>query len=400
MAKWLKFALIYLGAFVISISQFKIAPNVVNDELTASLNASLSSIQLLSSIFAISGVFLALPGGLIMSKVGPKKLAIVLMACLGIGNIIGYFVTNNYSLLLITRILEGVSFAMFLMIAMVYIRHWFADSGSGLALGIFGTYSALAQPIIIGIAKPVVDSLGYRSLWLIIGLLAIITMVIYIFILEDVNSKDNLKAESQSTIKVKDIFSNTKIWILALAHGCMTFSLFTYLQYGPKILEQYFGASNSEVTTYLSFFGIAGVVVGIAAGIIVDKTQKPAEVGIIAFVLMFIYWISMFVQGNETSFAIVMLGVGVLAMVTGTAYTAVMILASGMSKKTEVTGYNVALVNTIYYAVIVIGAPLTTKVIEVYGWTIGFSMLGIISALGAFLLLIFKKTNKNTLKEI
>lgn len=72
---WFKFAFIFLGALVISMSQLKISPTVVVKALTNDLNVDESSIQLLSSVFSLSGIFLlAIPGGFIMSKIGARKL--------------------------------------------------------------------------------------------------------------------------------------------------------------------------------------------------------------------------------------------------------------------------------------------------------------------------------------
>lgn len=133
--RWLKFSFIYFGAFVISMSQLKIAPTLVLDALSNSLGVDKGDIQLLSSIFSISGIFLAIPGGMLMAKIGAKRLIVLLMAVLALGNLLGYVFISNYPLLLLSRAVEGISFAMYLMVAMVYIRHWFADKGSGTALG-------------------------------------------------------------------------------------------------------------------------------------------------------------------------------------------------------------------------------------------------------------------------
>lgn len=123
------------------------------------------------------------------------------MGCLALGNFLGYFMIGNFTLLLITRMIEGISFAMFLMIAMVYIRYWFAKKGSGTALGIFGVYSALASMIVLTIV-PIVDIEGYRSLWLILGGLSLLVMIIYLFTLEDVKTEKN-------KFRKRELFTNS-----------------------------------------------------------------------------------------------------------------------------------------------------------------------------------------------
>lgn len=394
---WFKFAFIFLGALVISMSQLKISPTVVVKALTNDLNVDESSIQLLSSVFSLSGIFLAIPGGFIMSKIGARKLAIGLMGCLALGNFLGYFMIGNFTLLLITRMIEGISFAMFLMIAMVYIRYWFAKKGSGTALGIFGVYSALASMIVLNLAVPIVDIEGYRSLWLILGGLSLLVMIIYLFTLEDVKTvkKTSLEKENYLQIALKD----KGIWILAVAHAAMTFVLFTLIQILPSLFLNVYNLGDVQANGYASLFGLFGVPTGILAGILIDKFNKPMAIGFLGFILMIVCMLTATILPDLSMIYVLFLFV--ISGSIGFVYTANMIMASGLSKIPEVTGYNIAIVNTAYYLMIVVGSPITMKVIvSTNSWFLGFLLLAIISIVGLLSYLIFKKYQNNTKKLI
>ncbi|WP_348923149.1 MFS transporter [Enterococcus rotai] len=169
--RWVKFLLLYLGGVVVSLSQLKLVP--IQNELGADLAISISMVSWLMSIFTVSGIFLAIPGGAFVTRFGPKKLLVGLMGCLAIGNIWGAFSKSFWSLL-ISRAIEGISFSMIIMVGIVLINFWFKDSSSGIATGIWGTFSALGSMLAMNLFKPLAKTYGLRSLWLIIAVLSVI----------------------------------------------------------------------------------------------------------------------------------------------------------------------------------------------------------------------------------
>lgn len=99
-------------------SQFKIPPIV--DTISEYFQISIGKISWLISICTFAGILLAVPGTAIMNKIGPKNLLLILMAALGISNLIGFF-TDNYSFLLFNRALEGIAIAMIVVVGLVMI---------------------------------------------------------------------------------------------------------------------------------------------------------------------------------------------------------------------------------------------------------------------------------------
>ncbi|MFD1899736.1 MFS transporter [Enterococcus termitis] len=92
--KWIKFLLLYLGGVVVSLSQLKLVP--IQNELGQELGIPLSLVSWLMSVFTVSGIFLAIPGGALVSRFGAKKLLVGLMCCLAVGNLWGFFSTHFF----------------------------------------------------------------------------------------------------------------------------------------------------------------------------------------------------------------------------------------------------------------------------------------------------------------
>ncbi|MEG2254953.1 MAG: MFS transporter, partial [Vagococcus sp.] len=75
MNKWLKFTMLYIGAVVVGLSQLKITPII--KPLAEQLQVNMTQMSLLTSVFTISGIFIAIPGGILVSRYGAKKLLLI-----------------------------------------------------------------------------------------------------------------------------------------------------------------------------------------------------------------------------------------------------------------------------------------------------------------------------------
>lgn len=159
----LMFAIMYICAAFCSISQLKIVP--ILGLVGESLAIDLGQIGWLMSVFTIAGIILAIPAGGLVGKFGPKKVFLAVMIITVLGNIVGVFGLDNYTVLLSSRILEGCGFAMASVAGIVLINMWFPDKNTGLFVGIFVTFAAVASVVALNLALPMVTSFGMASVW-------------------------------------------------------------------------------------------------------------------------------------------------------------------------------------------------------------------------------------------
>ncbi|MBP1039494.1 MFS transporter [Vagococcus sp. BWB3-3] len=189
MNKWMRLILLYLGGTLIGLSQLKIMPIV--EPLAKHLNVSMTQMSWLTSIFTVSGIFIALPGGILVTKLGAKKLLLIIIGLLAVGNFMGALVTS-FPLLLISRVIEGISFSTIIMTSVVLISDWFKDSPhSGTAIGLFMTFPATASMIAMNSFAPLSERFGYFASWYLLGGMSLLMVVVYYFLIDNPQATEN-----------------------------------------------------------------------------------------------------------------------------------------------------------------------------------------------------------------
>jgi predicted MFS family arabinose efflux permease len=370
--KWIKFFILYIGATVLSLSQLKIVP--IFNELSSTMNISMSQTSLLTSIFTFSALFLAIPGGGILNKFGVKKVSVFIMVCLFLGNILGA-ISNSFSLLLISRVIEGISFSMIMMVSMIYINFWFRDGSAGLAIGIFGTFSALASMIGMNIFRPIYLSTGLKSIWYIMAIASFIIILCYHFLLDGPEESDSNSEEKGG---LREAASNKSTWLLAFAMGCMSFVLFTFITVYPQIFTQVYHFSPDKSNYFTSLFGLFAVPFGVVAGLITDKTGKPVALTLISYIVLSVACFLTVRLTNNILIGQVFFASACLSLVS----SSISIAVNKMVKRPSLIGSTFSIIYLFYYIGIFIGSPIVSKVVEVSGWNAGTLLLTVVSLLG------------------
>lgn len=376
-SKWIKFILLYLGAIVLSVSQMKISPTDLRESFISHLNLSSLEVSIYVSIFAFAPVFLAIPGGNLVKRYGAKSIAILIMIALFIGNIIGYL-TDSYAIMLIGRVVEGLSFSFIMVTGMVLITHWFRDGGYGWAVGIFGTFSAFGYVAVIYLLPMIYESYGLKHIWLTLAIISAIIGILFLILF------DNPKIETNSIKKttLKEALSNKKILIIAIAMSAVSFILFTFLDGYPSIFKNIYHLDAELSSLNSMIFGLVGIPVGFIIGYLIEKTGKPLTIGFLSFLIMAI---ACFITNKSTeSFLLVQ----VIVLSTCISFTSTSIAASvpKLVKSQGVVEESFAIVYTFYYIGALIGIPIVNGCVQTFGWHIGVLPLTAVAVLGAILI--------------
>ncbi|MBV7390725.1 MFS transporter [Enterococcus sp. ALS3] len=393
MNKWMKFFLLYLGGTLIGMSQLKIAP-VINP-LSQYLHTSLTQMSLLTSVFTISGIFIAIPGGALVTKIGAKKLLLGIIALLAIGNFLGT-VAGSFSMLLVTRVIEGISFSTIVMTAVVLISYWFRDSQySGTAIGIFTTFPALASLISMNLFLSLSEKYGHFASWYLIGGLSVILWILYFFFLDAPKAEDQ-SVEEKIDAPFRTVLKNKSVWILGVLQGCMAFVLYAYIALYPVLFSDYYHLSQGTANFYSGLFGLFGIPFGVVAGFLLDRVKKSGLVILVAFSTMALACLAAPFLGGVSGLIIAQ--VFFLSAAAMLASSSITILVPRAAGKEQLIGYSMSFVNLFYYTMIVIGAPLISKIVEQFSWLTGLSVLtgvACIGVIGSIIYLVTNQTIKN-----
>ncbi len=90
------------------------------------------------SLFALPGIFIAIPTGILSDRVGIRKVGLISLPLMVIGTfLIG--VSGSFPLMLAGRIVSGIGALTLAIILPPLLSHWFTQRELGLAMGIFNT---------------------------------------------------------------------------------------------------------------------------------------------------------------------------------------------------------------------------------------------------------------------
>ena len=113
-------------------------PQAYQTPLRDQYGISTSGTQLLYSVYSLPNTFMPIIGGIIISKYGDRVAVLLFSMTLLIGNIIFSFGIwgNNYSLMILGRLIGGIGGENMITVQMVCVEKWFSDTYLSLALGI------------------------------------------------------------------------------------------------------------------------------------------------------------------------------------------------------------------------------------------------------------------------
>lgn len=376
-SKWIKFIILYLGAIVLSVSQMKISPTDLRESFVSLLQITPLEVSIYVSIFAFAPVFLAVPGGNLVKRYGAKSIAVLIMVALFLGNIIGY-ITDSYIIMLVGRVIEGVSFSFIMVTGMVLITHWFRDGGYGWAVGIFGTFSAFGYAAVIYILPIVYETYGLKNIWLFLAISSAIVGVLFILLF------DNPKSRSEGTeqrASLREALSNKKIIMLAIAMSTVSFILFTFLDGYPTIFKNVYNLATETASFNSMIFGLIGIPVGFVIGYLIEKTGKPLTIGFISFIAMAIACFAT----DKTSDSLLLIQVIVLSTCISFTSTAIAASVPKIVRHEGLVEESFAIVYTLYYVGALIGIPIVNGCVQSFGWKIGVLPLTAVALLGAIL---------------
>jgi predicted MFS family arabinose efflux permease len=380
--RWALFIVLFLAALSVTLSQLKVVP--ILGDLAAGMNIGQGEIAWIMSVFYLAGIVLAIPGGAILGKMGPKKLLIGLMAFVMIGNLIGAFVTTNFPLLLVSRTIEGVAFSMIIMVGIVFITSWFEGPAAGLPIGIFTTFPAIGSIIAYNTVIPISAAKGVPSLWwCVLAYTAVVTILVAIVIKLPKPSGDAAAGAGpagapEDVPRLSEVLKSGKIWLLAVCQGCVAFVLFTYITIYPIIFQQQYGLDAIAANQYASFNGIFGIPFCIIGGFLIARIKKPAMLILVCFIGLAI---TCFITTHLTP-PMYIVHTLLSAVFTGLTISAVLVVAPMSAKRPSLIGYSVALVNTVYFLGMFIGAPAVMGTAATSGWSAGSMILVVVSIIG------------------
>jgi len=237
--------------------------------------------------------------GFIVDKIGPRKTAAIGISIWVVTMVMGGIVTT-YGMFMASRLVLGIGEAILFPVCNKFIANWFHSTEIGRAQStwLMGNYlgPAIGIPMIVFI----IGFSGWEASFFVLALFSlIINIPMILFLTRDepedhwaVNEKEltyiqEQQEEEETTTynKTDSIFTNIKFWMIWLAMLVDSLLFYGLSFWLPSYLEQERGLSAGTMGAWTSSAWLMAFAAVLIAGYISDKSQRPALVGSLSFVI-------------------------------------------------------------------------------------------------------------------
>ncbi|MBA7931960.1 MFS transporter [Klebsiella sp. RHBSTW-00215] len=220
-----------------------------------------------SGIFFIGYLFLQIPGGRIAVNGSGKKFIAWSLVAWAVVSIATGFVTHEYQLLVL-RFILGVSEGGMLPVVLTMISNWFPEKEIGRANAFVMMFAPLGGMLTAPVSGAIIAALDWRWLFIIEGLLSIVVLVVWWFMISDRPEEARWLPESErqylvttlaaeraaklaeapvSNAPVKDVFRNPGLMKLVILNFFYQTGDYGYTLWLPTILKGLTGGSMASV---------------------------------------------------------------------------------------------------------------------------------------------------------
>ena len=317
------------GGMSLALLQNKLTPvmNVIMD----AFHIDMTMTGLLSTIFTVMGVVMALPAAGMLKKFGPKTSGLIAFACAIAGSVLG-ILTENVSIMLVSRVIEGTGIGIIAVLAPSVISMWFPPEKRGLPMGIWGSWMMVSQTALFFTGTAITDAWGWRGMWILGIAVCVIAAALFAAFVSSPSPEENYAdVESDDVTVVAGIKSGPQ-WILAIAALCYTFCCFTFANW----ISTYW----TEVTPW-GASGVGMVIYGALGIVAFTATSTPA-----IYVFTFTYTIF-----------------------EALAVTAIWSIAPDFAKDPRYAGVALGVLNIGLNLGTLLSAPVSGAIQQQFGWT-------------------------------
>lgn len=257
---WVILAVVFLASVAAPLNQFKVPP--LMPVLMGEFRLNLSQAGLLMSVFAFTGLVLALPAGIIIQKLGPKTAGLMAVGCLALGSAWGALAGSTASLLA-SRVLEGVGMGLITVVGPASIAAWFPAEKQGTPMGIWATWVPVGSLLMYNVAPLLAISAGWQAVWWSGAAFALVVLVLFWLLMRLPPSLAGSPHPGpagpalEAPPRLGQALANRSIWLLALQFCCFNLVFLSTGTFLPTFLAEERDYSLTQAAFMASLISIA-----------------------------------------------------------------------------------------------------------------------------------------------
>lgn len=393
---WTVVIIAFFGGFALANVQNKVPP--VIDVIMTSFNIGETDAGWLTSVFTVMGMVTAIPASQLMRKLGSKKIGVISLAFAAAGSAIGAF-APNLTVLMITRVIEGVGVGMIAVVGPVVISEWFPPEKRGLPMGLWGSWMMCSQTLLFLVGGIIASSFSWQGVWWFCCIFCVVVLILCQLKVEDPpeGAPNYAVGEGEDEFHFGEAFKSASTWMVTLAGICFCICTFGFATYISLYWHQTFGVDMNTSNTWVSILYAIEVPMVIFIGWFMNHVglKKRHWVGVVGNI---VYAGILFICFRMNNPAFIIPFIIIYPFLEGIIPTVYWTLAPSTAKKPEYAGTAIGILNVGLNIGTLIGPPLTGYFIETAGWAAATVPLVISAIVGAIAFALVKTHDSENLK--
>jgi MFS family permease len=297
---WVIVVVVMLVGVAAPIARIKVSP--LMDTLKQFFALSNTQSGFLMGLYSFTGIFLAIPAGLVISKLGLKRTGVIAAACVTLGCALGA-IAPSFNVLMVSRVLEGLSMALIGVVGPAAIALWFTKEHRGVPLAIWSLWVPLGSTIGMNTVPQLLKASTWQTVYWLnagVGLIAFIFFLIFyrnprkdetavpaLTKEQEIAEKANIFKDLAGALKIKDV------WLIFGCMTCFSLGMGVFQAFGMTYLRNIVGATPPRAAFITSLQFIVCALLAWAVGLLSDKLgtrKKILFVGYVIYMLSLFLW--------------------------------------------------------------------------------------------------------------
>ncbi len=253
--------------------------------LMETLKIGETQLSLLISVLPLTGIALALPGGMLIRKFGPWWCVLAALVLLLAGSVAGAL-TTSFSLLVLSRVVEGAGMALVAIAGPSIVSVAANPKSRGLAMGLFACYMGIGQVITYNLAPRVLVLGGWQSVWWLASAYTILFLMIWLILMARLERKKSIEQNPVGMASPSgSVMASKTLWLLSASIGLYVISYVSIQTFLPTYLAKNRGMALADAASLTSICCLAAIVSSLLSGLLSDRTGSRRVLGAASMVI-------------------------------------------------------------------------------------------------------------------